>query len=76
MESTMGQIIWFAFDFEVNCFMKCDGRSLPINVYTALFSLMGTKYGGDGVNSFNIPDLSTETGSYQICTEGYYPSRR
>lgn len=35
----------------------CDGSSLPISVYDVLFSLIGTTYGGDGVQNFNLPDL-------------------
>ncbi len=75
MDFFLGQIIWVAFDFEINGFMKCDGRSLPISQNQALYSLIGTKYGGDGVTIFMIPDMKTETGSYQICIQGIYPSR-
>jgi microcystin-dependent protein len=35
----------------------CDGQILPIAQYTALFSLLGTTYGGNGVNTFALPDL-------------------
>ncbi|MCX6950884.1 MAG: tail fiber protein [Verrucomicrobia bacterium] len=35
----------------------CDGRALPISQYEMLYSLIGTTYGGDGVNTFNVPDL-------------------
>lgn len=35
----------------------CDGSTLGVNQYPALFSLIGTVYGGDGVNSFAVPDL-------------------
>jgi microcystin-dependent protein len=37
--------------------VPCDGRSLSVQTYQALFSIMGTLYGGDGVKTFNVPDL-------------------
>jgi len=37
--------------------MLCDGTLLQIRSYAALYSLLGTKYGGDGVNTFGLPDL-------------------
>ena len=58
--------------------MPCDGRLLPIVENTALFSLIGTLYGGDGRTTFALPDLrsSAPNGtSYLICTQGVYPSR-
>ncbi|MFN7928961.1 MAG: tail fiber protein, partial [Blastocatellia bacterium] len=36
---------------------ECDGRSLPINQNLALFSLLGTTYGGNGTTTFNLPDM-------------------
>ncbi len=75
MDFFIGQIIWVAYNFEINGFMLCDGRSLPIMQYQALFSLLGTKYGGDGRTVFNLPNLTTESGSYQICINGIYPAR-
>lgn len=35
----------------------CDGRTLPIDQFEALFALIGTTYGGDGQTTFNLPDL-------------------
>jgi microcystin-dependent protein len=58
--------------------MRADGRILAINSNTALFSLLGTKFGGDGMNTFALPDLRAlePTGLYYtICVSGYYPSR-
>ena len=46
-----------AFDFVPKNFMKCDGTLLPIKSYGALYSLLNTKYGGDGTNTFALPDL-------------------
>lgn len=38
-------------------FMPCDGRSLNIQQYAALYAIMGTRYGGNGTSTFNLPDL-------------------
>jgi len=64
-----------AFDFEMRGFMKCDGRTLDISQYPALYSLIGNKYGGNGSTNFMLPNLKAETGSYQIYLDGIYPSR-
>lgn len=57
-EYFIGEVRLFAFNqyAPVN-FMPCDGRSLRIADYQALYSLIGTTYGGDGVTTFNLPDL-------------------
>jgi hypothetical protein len=55
-----------------------DGSLLQISQNTALFSLIGTMYGGDGRTTFALPDLrgSAPNGlNYTICTVGIYPSR-
>jgi microcystin-dependent protein len=58
MEDTyMGMIMMFAGNFNPRNWMYCDGRSLAISQYTALFSIIGTTYGGDGHTYFNLPDL-------------------
>jgi len=56
-EPTVGQIIMFAGGWTPSGYMPCDGRTLPIYEYTALYSLLGTYYGGDGRTTFNLPDL-------------------
>jgi len=38
--------------------MTCDGQSLAISEYDTLFNLIGTTYGGDGQNTFNLPNLA------------------
>ena len=45
------------FNFAPVGWALCQGQSLPISQNTALFSLIGTYFGGDGVNTFNLPDL-------------------
>jgi microcystin-dependent protein len=53
----LGEIILFAGPYEIEGWMRCDGRTLDINKYQALYSILGTAYGGDGRKTFNLPDL-------------------
>jgi microcystin-dependent protein len=53
----IGEIILVSFDFAPQGFAFCDGRLLPINQNQALFSLLGTTFGGDGMTTFALPDL-------------------
>jgi len=57
--------------------IPADGRLLAIQQNSALFSLMGTTFGGDGVNTFAVPDLRAVTPNglrYSVCSIGIYPS--
>ena len=56
-EPYIGQISIYAFNFAPRGWMPCDGRLLPIAQYQALFALIGTTYGGNGVTTFALPDL-------------------
>ena len=53
----LGEIRIFAFDFAPLGWAMCNGQLLPISQNTALFSLIGTTYGGDGQNNFALPNL-------------------
>jgi microcystin-dependent protein len=53
----IGEIRIFAGSFAPANWAFCDGQALAISQNDALFSLLGTTYGGDGVNTFNLPDL-------------------
>jgi microcystin-dependent protein len=53
----IGEIRCFGFNFAPSGWATCAGQSLQISQYTALFSLLGTMYGGDGRVTFNLPDL-------------------
>lgn len=53
----IGEIIMFAGNFAPRGWALCDGQLLPISSNTALFSLLGTIYGGDGSTTFALPDL-------------------
>ncbi|WP_281632760.1 phage tail protein [Flavobacterium luteolum] len=52
-----GEIRLFAGTYAPNGWAFCDGSTLPISQYTALYSIIGTSYGGDGKTTFNLPDL-------------------
>lgn len=53
----IGEIQMVGFNFAPRGWAMCDGQLLPISNYTALFSLLGTTYGGDGRTTFALPDL-------------------
>ena len=53
----LGQIQLVAFNFAPSGWAMCDGQLLPITQNTALFSLLGTYYGGDGIHNFALPNL-------------------
>ena len=53
----IGQLSVFAGSFAPRGWAFCDGGLLRINEYQALFSLIGTNYGGDGRTNFALPDL-------------------
>jgi microcystin-dependent protein len=57
MNYYLGEIITFAGPYVPQNFQVCDGSALSISTYEALYSLIGTSYGGDGVNTFKVPKL-------------------
>lgn len=57
----LGQIMPAAFAFAPRDFARCDGALLPVNQNQALFSLLATIYGGNGVATFGLPDLRGRT---------------
>jgi len=57
MEPFIGQIMMFAGNFAPRGWAFCEGQLLAINQNTALFSILGTTYGGDGRTTFGLPDL-------------------
>lgn len=56
-EPFLGQISIVGFNYAPRGFALCDGQLLPVNQNQALFSLLGTNYGGDGRTTFALPDL-------------------
>jgi len=55
----VGEIRIFAGNFPPNGWMFCDGQPLPISQNETLFNLIGTTYGGDGQETFNLPNLQS-----------------
>jgi len=53
----LGQIQPFPYNFAPRGWAVCNGQTLPISQYAALFSLIGTFYGGNGINNFQLPNL-------------------
>ncbi len=57
MEQTLGEIRMFAGNFAPEGWAFCNGQLLSINENQALFTIVGTTYGGDGQTTFALPDL-------------------
>ncbi|HEX8434244.1 phage tail protein [Archangium sp.] len=84
-EPLIGEIRMFAGPFAPRGWAPCDGRLLSISQNSALFSVLGTAYGGDGMTTFALPDLrgrvprdeqppSTQV-SFIIALDGSFPAR-
>ena len=83
-ESMMGTVSTFAFGYCPKYWAAADGSLLSIQQYSALYSLFGTQYGGNGTTTFALPKVSVLTapgsgGSRKltvcVATSGIYPSR-
>ena len=57
VDGLLGEIRIFATDEIPENWLPCDGRIIQIRDNTALFALLGTMYGGDGNNTYALPDL-------------------
>src|SRR5260370_39824832 len=57
MDPFVGEIRQFGFNFAPTGWAMCNGQLLPISQNTALFSIRGTTYGGDGKSTFALPNL-------------------
>ncbi len=53
----LGELRVFSFAFAPKGWAQCNGQTLQISQNTALFSLLGTQYGGDGIRTYALPDL-------------------
>lgn len=78
----MGTIILFAGDYAPQGWMYCNGATIAIQQYEALYAILGDTYGGDGSTNFKLPNLvgPVSTGNtlpvnYIICTDGVFPNR-
>ena len=56
-EPGVGEIRWVAFNFAPRGWVQCNGQLLDISQNTALYSVLGITYGGDGRTTFGVPDL-------------------
>lgn len=56
-EPFIGEIRMFPFNFAPNGWAKCDGQFMSLRQNSALFAVIRTTYGGDGINTFRLPDL-------------------
>ena len=57
IEAYLGQIILVGFNHAPTGWVRCDGQLLNIRDHAALYALLGTTWGGDGVHTFAVPDL-------------------
>jgi len=79
MDSILGEIRLFSFDFVPEGWMECAGQTLQVTQYSQLFSLIGTKFGGSGM-TFCLPNLgsigqASAKVKYFIAVDGEYPPR-
>ncbi|MDB5601440.1 MAG: Tail Collar domain protein [Xanthobacteraceae bacterium] len=77
-QAYLGQIEAFAFNFAPAGWLPCDGRMLQVMTNQALFSLLGTTYGGDGRTTFGLPRLAPlgpNGPHYFISLAGAFPPR-
>ena len=78
MDCFIGEIVILPFHLTPKGFAPCQGQTLPISQYTALFSLIGTNFGGNGKNTFALPDYRDQAppeSQYFIALQGIYPER-
>ena len=81
MEAYLGEISLFPYNFAPRGWAACNGAILPISQNQALFSLLGTTFGGDGRTNFALPDLRSKSPfpagviGYCIAVQGVFPSR-
>lgn len=64
-EAYLGEIRTFAFNFAPAGWLMCNGQTLAISSYTAVFALLGTTYGGNGTSTFQLPNLQSRVGIHQ-----------
>ena len=69
----IGEVELFAFAFAPVGWAQCNGQLLPIANYQALFALLGTTYGGDGVTTFALPNLQGRVPIHQGTGAGLTP---
>lgn len=70
MDGLIGEIRAFTFGYNPVSWIPCDGRTLSVQQYPALYSILGIRFGGDGRTTFNVPNLS----SYAVMGSGQGPA--
>ncbi len=78
-DSILATIILFAGNFAPKGFAFCEGQTVSIVENYALFTLLGTKYGGDGTSNFALPNFKAAEENlggarYIIAMEGMFPT--
>lgn len=76
MDPMLATVMYFAGSFVPEGWAPCNGALLSIQQNQALYSLLGNKFGGDGVHNFNLPTIPDLDGlKAMICVQGVYPQR-
>ena len=84
MEPYLGSLLLVPYNFAPQGWAFCHGQEMSISQNTALFSLIGTTYGGDGVTKFKLPNLTGDKAKkdvsggelhWIIALRGIFPSR-
>lgn len=79
MDPLLGQIQLFPYNFVPQGWLVCAGQLISVQQNAALYSLLGTQYGGDGRTNFGIPNLQGAEPIpgmlYCIAMTGIYPER-
>jgi microcystin-dependent protein len=73
MDPFPGEIRMVGWNFVANGWALCNGQLMPINQYSALFSLLGTTYGGNGTTTFALPNLQGRVPIHQGTGVGLSP---
>ena len=74
-EELLGTIKQFAGNRCPKNYMFCEGQTLSVKDNVALFSVIGTTYGGDGMNTFKLPDLRPRREQYKLADQTVVRSR-
>jgi microcystin-dependent protein len=72
-EAYLGEIRMFAGNFPPRNWAFCEGQTLNVSQFSELFSLLGTKYGGNGTTTFELPDLRGRVPVHQGTGVGLAP---
>lgn len=84
MDPFIGEIRTVGFNFAPQGWALCNGQAMPISEYNALFSLLGTQFGGNGTTTFNLPNLTEPASApktpavpvlHIMALTGIFPSR-